>query len=97
MKWRSNSVEPTKSVAQLPARPVAGLRVLDLERLAGAELEHRLVAQREDLAGRAVGDAEDLALDRATACVAGRRAPIGAGGDRVDLGRRASRSRRRRR
>ena len=34
VKWRSNSVEPTKFVAQLPALPVARLGVLDLERLA---------------------------------------------------------------
>src|SRR4051794_19622259 len=50
-------------VARLPARPVPGLRVLDLERLPRAELEDRLVAQRVDLAGRAVRDADDLAVD----------------------------------
>ena len=51
--------------ARLPARPVARLRVLDLERLAGLQLEHRVVAQREDLAGRAVRHAEDLLAPRA--------------------------------
>ena len=51
-------------VAPLPAHPVAGVRVLDLERLARADLEDRVVAQREDLAGRAVAGAEDLALDQ---------------------------------
>ena len=54
---RGDEVRP-----QLPGRPVARLRVLDLERLAGLGLEHRVEAQREDLPGGAVGDAEDLVL-----------------------------------
>ncbi len=48
----------------LPAHPVARVGVLHLERLARADLQHRVVAQREDLAGRAVGGAERLALDQ---------------------------------
>ncbi len=50
-------------LAQLPARPVARLRVLHLERLALPGLEHRVVAQREDLARGAVGEPEQLVLD----------------------------------
>ena len=66
-------------LALLPRRPVARLRVLDLERLARAELQHRLVAQRVHLAGRAVRGAHDLALHP-------RR--VGGGEERADRGRR---------
>ena len=73
-------------LAQLPRRPVARLGVLHLERLADARLEQRLVAQREDLARRPVGQAEQLVLD-ARRVRRGQQRADRHGGDRVDLGR----------
>src|SRR3954464_1919589 len=74
-KWRSNSVEPTKSLrgsqrAQSPdsgswtssVSPEPSLRIRWVRR-PGAELEDWLVAGGVGLAGRAVRDADDLAVD----------------------------------
>ena len=77
-KWRSNSVEPTKSSrsSQVDQSPDSGSCTSSVS--PDARLEHRLVAQREDLAGRAVGQPEQLVLDAARRACAGSSAPIGA-------------------
>ena len=84
MKWRSNSVEPTKSSrsSQRAQSPDSGSWTSSVSPACG--LEHRGVAQREHLAGRAVGDAEDLLGDLGRVRGGQPRADH-AGGDRVDL------------